>query len=93
MKFVLFTHNIADFSVREACRAAKAAGFAGRGSDAHDVRGRLVRLRNGPRSRRPVVALVGVKIVILQPLQRDTSGQQRFEWKFAPLADGMALLP
>lgn len=41
----------------------------------------------------PWVALVGVKNFIFQPLERDAHGQQRFEWKFAPLADGMAPLP
>lgn len=41
----------------------------------------------------PWVALVGVKNFIFQPRDRDANGQQRFDWKFAPLADGMAPLP
>ncbi len=41
----------------------------------------------------PWVALVGVKNYILPATQRDAFGQQRYELKKAPLADGIAPLP
>src|SRR5947209_7926084 len=41
----------------------------------------------------PWIALVGVKNYILLPTERDAFGQQRFQIKKAPLADGMAPLP
>lgn len=41
----------------------------------------------------PWVALAGVKNYVLRPAQRDAYGQQRFELKKAPLADGIAPLP
>lgn len=41
----------------------------------------------------PWVALVGVKNFTFRPRERDGHGQLRFEWKYAPLADGMAPLP
>ncbi|MDZ4686197.1 MAG: TIM barrel protein [Planctomycetaceae bacterium] len=41
----------------------------------------------------PWVALVGVKNYILSATARDAFGQQRFQIKKAPLADGMAPLP
>lgn len=41
----------------------------------------------------PWVALVGVKNYLLAPTERDDYGQQRFQVKYAPLADGIAPLP
>ena len=41
----------------------------------------------------PWVALVGVKNYQLQPTERDAFGQQRFQVKYVPLADGVAPLP
>ncbi|MEJ7592512.1 MAG: TIM barrel protein [Planctomycetaceae bacterium] len=41
----------------------------------------------------PWVALVGVKNYLLAPTERDQYGQQRFQVKYAPLADGIAPLP
>lgn len=41
----------------------------------------------------PWVALVGVKNYLLQPADRDEFGQQRFQVKYIPLADGVAPLP
>jgi sugar phosphate isomerase/epimerase len=41
----------------------------------------------------PWVALVGVKNYTLTPKERDMHGQQRYEMKYVPLADGIAPLP
>lgn len=41
----------------------------------------------------PWVALVAVKNYIVQPAPRDEHGQQRYHYKVAPLADGLAPLP
>jgi sugar phosphate isomerase/epimerase len=41
----------------------------------------------------PWIALVGVKNYILPATERDSYGQQRFQIKKAPLADGIAPLP
>ncbi|HYF34245.1 MAG TPA: TIM barrel protein [Prosthecobacter sp.] len=41
----------------------------------------------------PWVALVGVKNYLLQPTDRDAFGQQRFQVRYVPLADGVAPLP
>lgn len=40
----------------------------------------------------PWVALVGVKNFAFEPAGRGEDGQQRFSWRFVPLADGMAPL-
>jgi sugar phosphate isomerase/epimerase len=41
----------------------------------------------------PWISLVGVKNYTLSPTERDRFGQQRFQMKYVPLADGMAPLP
>ncbi len=41
----------------------------------------------------PWLALVGVKNFRWNPGNRDEHGQQRYEWQYVPLADGMAPLP
>lgn len=39
------------------------------------------------------VAIVGVKNFVFQSGDRDPFGQQLFNWKYTPLADGIAPLP
>ena len=41
----------------------------------------------------PWIALVGVKNYTIVPTERDSFGQQRFQAKYVPLADGIAPLP
>jgi sugar phosphate isomerase/epimerase len=41
----------------------------------------------------PWVALAAVKNYLLQPTDRDSFGQQRFQVKYVPIADGVAPLP